>query len=139
VREPEKRVPSLILIPESDDPAERARIPQWLNSQTKELRRLFAWIAIFIPLFFVVGPLIVMRGVLYDADGCSQLVGNTVPWICANTLGRGLAALPGLGLVMWTFTRWMIFVMRIYRYRGNLDFTDPEHRDKIDPYDPETW
>jgi len=42
----------------------------------------------FAPLFFVVGPLIVVLGVLN---------------------------------------------------RGNRDFTDPEHRDKIDPYDPETW
>jgi hypothetical protein len=41
----------------------------------------------FAPLFFVVGPLIVVLGVLN---------------------------------------------------RGNR-FTDPEHRDKIDPYDPETW
>ena len=132
-------MPSLIQIPESDDPAERARIPQWLKSQTKERRRLFSWIAMFVPLFCVAGPLIVLLGVLNGADGCSQLLGNAAPWICASTLGRGIVALLGLGLVMWTFMRWMIFVMRIYRYRDDRDVADPEHPERVDPYDPETW
>lgn len=136
---PEKRVPSLIEIPESDDPAERARIPQWLKRQTKERRRLFAWIASFIPLFFLVGPIIVVIGVLYDADGCLQLVGTAVPWLCVSTLGRGTVGLLGLGLVMYTYMRWMIFVMRIYRYSDDRDLIDPEHPYNVDPNDPETW
>jgi hypothetical protein len=132
-------VPSPMQIPESDDPAERARIPQWLKRQTKERRRLFAWIASFIPVLLVVGPLIVLFGVLYDTDGCGELIGNAVPWLCASTPGRGTVALLGLGVVMYTYMRWMIFVMRIYRYRDERDLIDPEHPDKIDPNDPETW
>src|SRR5580692_3756377 len=89
---PETCVPSLIQFPESDDPAERARIPRWLKRQTKERRRLFAWIASFIALFFVVGPIIVVLSVLYDADGCLQLVGTAVPWLCVSTLARGTVA-----------------------------------------------
>jgi hypothetical protein len=34
--------------------------------------------------------------------------------------------------------RWMIFVMRIYRYGDRRDQIDPEHPDEIDPNDPET-
>jgi hypothetical protein len=130
---------TLIQLPESDDPAVRARIPQWLKRQTKKRRRLFAWLAMIIPLFLVFGPPIVVLGVLNGADGCSQLIGNAVPWLCESTLGRGTVVLLGLGLVMWIFVRWMVFVMRIYRYRDDRDLIDPEHPDKIDPDDPETW
>jgi hypothetical protein len=128
----------LTKIPESDDPAERARIPQWLKKQKKERRRLFAWLGMIIPLFVIILPLITVLGFFFDADGCSQLVGNAAPWAC-STIPRGAVALTGVGLVTWTFMRWLIFVMRIYRYRDDRDLIDPENPEKVDPYDPETW
>jgi hypothetical protein len=131
-------MPSLIQIPEGDDPAERARIPQWLKRQPKERRRLYSWIALFISLSFIVLPLIAVLGVFFNADGCSQLVGNAAPWVC-STIPRGTIALLGFGLVVWIYIRWLILVMRVYRYRDGRDLIDPEHPDKIDPNDPETW
>jgi hypothetical protein len=130
-------MPSLIQVPESDDPAERARIPKWLKRQSKERRHLYSWIAMIIPLFIAL-PLITVLGVFLDADGCSQLIGNVIPWVC-STIPRGAIALSGFGFVMWTFMRWLVVVMRVYRYRDERDLIDPEHPDRIDPNDPETW
>jgi hypothetical protein len=128
---------SLIQIPESDDPAERARIPQWLKRPPKDRRRLVAWIAMTIALFIAL-PIIAGLGVFFDAENCGEILGSSLPWMCSS-ISRWIAGLSGMVLIMGFFMRWMIFVMRIYRYRDDRDVIGPEHPGKVDPYDPETW
>jgi NADH:ubiquinone oxidoreductase subunit 4 (subunit M) len=125
---------SLYQIPESDDPAERARIPQWLKRQSKERRRLAAWIATIMALFVFLS-FIVGLGVFYDDENCGEILGSRMPWICSST-ARGIVGLSGIALIMGSFMRYMVFVMRIYRFRDPLDSNQPK---SVDPYDPETW
>jgi hypothetical protein len=49
---------------------------------------------------------------------------------------RGIAGVSGIALIMGSFMRWLVFVMRIYRFRDPLDSNQPG---LVDPYDPETW
>lgn len=125
---------SLIQIPESDDPEERVRIPQWLKRQTKDRRRLVARIAGLMALFVVLS-LIVALGVFFDPENCREILGSHMPQICAST-PRGIAGVSGIALIMGSFMRWLVFVMRIYRFRDPLDSNQPG---LVDPYDPETW
>jgi hypothetical protein len=69
---------SLIQIPESDDPEERVRIPQWLKRQTKDRRRLVARIAGLMALFVVLS-LIVALGVFFDPENCREILGSHMP------------------------------------------------------------